>query len=596
MLHRVARTVRVSSTVDSPQAMEDSSLLAAPTSGISVQSRTWEWLAALRQPLNIDLQLVDADARAGVIPLTPRGPADVSRFVDARSPVLRAVVSTTIRTGEHQATSIDGVHIVASCVKVADAAIGALLVARPIAARGDIGDMRGELETIASWLRPAIEAHLVSGPAMEATALDKLSSLGRVLAPAVARASDRAMVMAFAEVMAVWHDVDTHGYVECDDGTFRPEVLLPGIDRASVPAVIAAASVPSDVDASRVIEADGEALGMSAADAVHVARLASTGGRSWLLVFSGPLPADRVSRLRAYLTLLEHWLAHTGAASTSRVVTAMSTSLIDHDDRAQRSGAHALSQALTVAGLRSGVWTVSATDGAVLIRLAEGRHERSNGDGTDAGLTVRRTARGLTMTLTVSAGVDRRVTPQERQAVEAAADLLAHWSIHQLPDVSVDATHGTLEHDRRTRSAHFDELLESIARQSVQRGSAVSLIWLSVVFDVAQGTPGGSRGVQPTSTPAAIARRWVREIRTHLRSADLVGQLTDREIAVLLQDAPDHHAKVVARRLRSLFMNDENASAAPHPLLGFASWAPGDPIPDALVQQARQKAVQHDVS
>jgi hypothetical protein len=81
-----------------------------------------------------------------------------------------------------------------------------------------------------------------------------------------------------------------------------------------------------------------------------------------------------------------------------------------------------------------------------------------------------------------------------------------------------------------------------------------------------------------------------------LRPVDLVGLLTDREIAVLLQDAPDHHAKVVARRLRNLFMNDENAPAAPHPLLGFASWAPGDPIPDALVQQARQKAVQHDVA
>jgi hypothetical protein len=322
--------------------MEDSSLLAAPTSGISVHSRTWEWVAALRQPLDIDLQLVDADARAGAVPLAPCAPADLSRLLDARSPVLRAAVSTTIRTGEHQATSIDGVQIVASCVKVADVAVGALLVARPLAGRDDLAGLRAELEAIASWLRPGIEAHLVSGPAMEATGLDKLSSLGRVLAPAVARASDREMVMAFAEVMAVWHDVDTHGYVEIDDGTFRPEVLLPGIDRASIPAVITPALLPADVNMSRVVEVDGEALGLVTGEAVHVARLASSGGgRSWLLVLSGPLAADRMSRLRAYLTLLEHWLAHAGAASTSRVVTAMSASLIEDDEYVQRSGARA---------------------------------------------------------------------------------------------------------------------------------------------------------------------------------------------------------------------------------------------------------------
>jgi hypothetical protein len=162
--------------------------------------------------------------------------------------------------------------------------------------------------------------------------------------------------------------------------------------------------------------------------------------------------------------------------------------------------------------------------------------------------------------------------------------------------VPLDVRPGDLAHERRSGSAQFGEFLESIARQSVERGNAVSLIWLSVACDVAQAPAADSRGVQSPPAPALIARRWVREIRTHLRPADLVGLLTDREIAVLLQDAPDHHAKIVARRLRDLFMNDENATAAPHALLGFASWAPGDPSPGALVQQARQRAVQPDVT
>jgi len=118
MLHRVAQSARLSNTVDSPQPMEDSSLLAAPESGISAQSRTWEWLAALRQPLNADVQLVDANVVAGVIPGAARGPADLSRLIDARSPLLRAAVSTTIRTDEPQSASIDGVHIIASSIKV----------------------------------------------------------------------------------------------------------------------------------------------------------------------------------------------------------------------------------------------------------------------------------------------------------------------------------------------------------------------------------------------------------------------------------------------------------------------------------------------
>ena len=559
--------------------MEDSSLLAAPD-GISVQSRTWEWLAALRQPLNIDVQLVDANVVCGVIPVAARGPADLSRLIDARSPLLRAAVSTTTRTGEHQSASIDGVHIVTSCIKVADAAIGAVLVARPLGGRDDVTVVRGELEAIASWLRPAIEAHLVSGPTLEATGLDKLSALGRVLAPAVARASDREMVAAFAEVMAVWHDVDTLGYVEGEEGVFRSEVRLPGIDRTRVPSVISLESLPVDIDSSRVVEADGESLGLRGADAVHVARLVSmSGGRTWLLVFSGPIAADLVSRLRAYLTLLEHWLAHTGAASVSRVVTAMSTALIDHDEQSDASGARALSQLLRLLGLRAAAWTINATDGTLLLRIAEGRVDRYTSDGADSSVTMRRTSRGLTMTLVVAPGDTRHITPQESEALAAGADLMAHWSRRLVPEF--DFAQGASSVERRTTSRQFDELLESTARESVQRGSAVSLIMLSL---------------HQSAMAAAIARRWVREIRTHLRSADLVGLLTEREIAVLLQDAPDHHAQAVARRLQNLFMTDENAPAAPHPQLGFVSWAPGDPIPDAIVQQARQKAFRHDVA
>jgi len=582
MLHRVAQSARLSNTVDSPQPMEDSSLLAAPESGISVQSRTWEWLAALRQPLNADVQLVDANVVAGVIPGAARGPADLSRLIDARSPLLRAAVSTTIRTDEPQSASIDGVHIIASSIKVADAAVGALLVARPLGGRDDVAAVRAELEAIASWVRPAVEAHLVSGPALEATGLDKLSALGRVLAPAVAQASDREMVAVFAEVMAVWHDVDTLGYVEGEDGIFRPEVLLPGIDRTRVPSVISPTSLPLDIDSTRVMEVDGESLGMRGAEAVHVARLAAiSGARAWLLVLSGPIAADLVSRLRAYLTLLEQWLAHTGAASVARVVTAMSTAFIDDDEYNDASGARALSQMLRVLGMRSAVWTISATDGTLLLRIVEGRADRDAGDGADAGVTMRRTSRGLTMTLVVAPRDTRHITPQECEALAAGADLLAHWSRRLVPEISFDFSQGAPSIERRTASRQFDELLELVARQSVQRGSAVSLIMLSL---------------HQSAVAAAIARRWMREIRTHLRSADLVGLLTDREIAVLLQDAPDHHAQAVARRLLNLLMTDENAPAAPHPLLGFVSWAPGDPIPDALVQQARQKTCRHDVA
>jgi len=562
--------------------MEDSSLLAAPESGISVQSRTWEWLAALRQPLNIDVQLVDANVVCGVIPVAARGPADLSRLIDARSPLLRAAVSTTTRTGEHQSASIDGVHIVTSCIKVADAAIGAVLVARPLGGREDVTAVRGELEAIASWLRPAIEAHLVSGPALEATGLDKLSALGRVLAPAVARASDRETVAAFAEVMAVWHDVDTLGYVEGEEGVFRSEVRLPGIDRTRVPSVISFESLPVDLDSARVVEADGESLGLRGAEAVHVARLVSmSGGRTWLLVFSGPIAADLVSRLRAYLTLLEHWLAHTGAASVSRVVTAMSTALIDHDEHSDAGGARALSQLLRLLGMRAAAWTISATDGTLLLRIAEGRVDRYMSDGADSSFTMRRTSRGLTMTLVVAPGDTRHITPQESEALAAGADLMAHWSRRLVPELPFDFAPGTPSVERRTTSRQFDELLESTARESVQRGSAVSLIMLSLHQSV---------------MAAAIARRWVREIRARLRSADLVGLLTEREIAVLLQDAPDHHAQAVARRLQNLFMTDENATSAPHPQLGFVSWAPGDPLPDAIVQQARQKTLRHDVA
>jgi PleD family two-component response regulator len=88
-----------------------------------------------------------------------------------------------------------------------------------------------------------------------------------------------------------------------------------------------------------------------------------------------------------------------------------------------------------------------------------------------------------------------------------------------------------------------------------------------------------------TPDAPAVVQHIARQIRSHLRSVDLVGVLGDRDIAVLLQDADKPHSMAVAERVQRLVAIETSAAAT----LGVATWNPGDALPVALVQQAREQ-------
>jgi hypothetical protein len=538
---------------------------------VTLRNRTWDWLAGLRRPLNADIQLVDKHYTPGVPEMPGSVPGEIARLISAGSPALRVLVAATIRTRTTQHALIDGLQIACCAVTPPGVETGALVLARAPGQWTKTADQtRAALEGITLWLCPAVEAHLSSSPPLEAEGLGKLSSLGLLLAAAAARGSDRETVAEFAEVLAVWHDLDTYGYVETANGDFVPEVMLAGIDPATVPATIDKRVLPFTLESSRLVKADGETLGFATSDDVHIARVSLSNSGSWLLLLSGPIAPEHTSRIRLFITLLEHWVAHAAAASVARVVTTMSKPLLEADQQSDASGSRALSELIRALPIQSATWTVATAEGASLLQLTAPAMLPA---GTRSVDVIRSREGTHAMTLAVSQREGRHITPQERQALQAAAELLQQWTEH----VAVDDLRPSA--DRRVSSRRFDDVLERFARQALERGSAVAVIMLSA----GEARPG-------------LAHRWVRQLRTHLRPSDLVGMLADGDVGVLLHDTPSEQVQLVAGRLKRLLTSEDDVTSNVHPVLGVASWAPGDAVPDALVQQAREKAFHRHVA
>jgi GGDEF domain-containing protein len=77
-------------------------------------------------------------------------------------------------------------------------------------------------------------------------------------------------------------------------------------------------------------------------------------------------------------------------------------------------------------------------------------------------------------------------------------------------------------------------------------------------------------------------------LREHLRGGDLVGRLSAGDVGVLLQDASAAQAGFAVARLRRLLERD--GVSLVQVALGTASRNPGDAVPGALAEEARENA------
>jgi hypothetical protein len=534
-----------------------------------VRGRSWDWLLALRRQLNVDVQLVSG----GHAPLLA-GPAvtPVATDIDAllsSVPSLKSAVTTAMRGKTPRYTRIDRVQTICLPVTMGRTVVGALIVARRSATDMSVDD-RSQLEETGSALRHAIEAYLVT-PQTAQGDLDRFRSLGRVLRKPSARESDRDVVAAFAETMAVWHDWEVYGYVETDQGDFAQEVALAGANAGVSPALISRGLLPDVAEPATLANYDAERVGFATTNELVLAKIGNEAG-SWLLVIHGSID-DELPRLRAYLATLEEAMSHVLEAAMARLSTTVAKSLLAEESELDQPVRQAVAQVEQLLGAPWAALTITTATGAPLVRVGSPLltlvGSRSNGDQI---VLVRPVAPQVTMVLAVGWPAGHRPTFHERRLVQTSADLLEAWTRRVVKKSDASG-------ERRLLARSFEEILLQMARHTLESGVPVT----TVVFSFRDPLFG-----------AAEVQTRISRIREQVRPADIVGRLAAGEIGMLLYGTAAERARIVVDRVGHV-LDTADDMWSPVPMsVGFASRSPGEPGAETLIKESRDMASRDD--
>ena len=524
---------------------------------VLARTRSWDWLAALCGKLRVELQLVDDEGAPVLEHNVGTSAPHLSELLASGAAPLRQAIGSAVRNRATQAVSIDDVQVVCLAVAV-DHTVGALVLSR-MATSGiqSAEQIRGELEIIGQWLVSAIEAHLQEAPQPASDALDRLSTLAETLTNAFddrpVGHADRRLISQFADILAIWYDVELYGYVDAPSGDFVPEVMLPGSEPA-MPPVISATALP-EIEFPRFSEAESLRVGFHDHDRVLVTTLSPSAG-SWLLVVRGATETVDLRQLEAYVTLLDGAVLRASANASAHAAAEISKHLLmDGEGRLADAVMPALQALNAVVAAQSLEITIDDHGGHRLLHAASG--EASSGDPVTE--TRRVADHSLFLSMTPIQG--HVATPSQRAVLRVAADLFEGWAHH--------ATGRGRADDRRHRRGALEQLIDRFASQAMERGVPVTAIVLSISED------------------DDAARQWVRELRSQLRAADVVGLLGDREIGLLLDDTSAEEARTIVSRLRAPQGEDRRS---PWTAIGVASRAPGAAESRPLVHEAREQA------
>jgi hypothetical protein len=551
-----------------------STIQVSPPAGRSqfpaaVQRRSWEWLLALRRRLNVDLEIVDDRQEPLLAPPPSPISANIPGFLAAGAPGLREAISTVMQTGTRQGLSIDAVQVVCVPLTVGRTVEGALILAQQRADSVSAERARGALDLMGFWLSNAVEAHLAS-PSSEEGDLDRLSSLCRLLDDSTTHRSDRDIVTAFSEALAIWHDLETYGYIETARGEFVREVSLAGVDPSKSPQAIQRTSLPEGAVLHRISRLDVERLGFSNDQDLVMMRLADKAG-AWVIVVCGAISSSDIPKLGRYFSLLEQAIGRASGASTSRVVAAMARHLLDDGQPVEGQARRALDEVQDALGMSSAALSISSASRAPLVSVGSAPPIAEAGDLVDGRhLTIsRRLPQHYTMSLVAEWPVARRVTRHEHQVAHAAADLFESWArriVRQARDPG----------ERRSAARSYDQDLERFAEQAVGSGIPVTAVVLSF----------SDAALKPGATQARIVR-----LREKVRPTDIVGRLGDGEIGMLLHNAPGGEARAVTARLRRALQEGNGLESSVKVSVGYATREPGQMKPGPLAQEAREDAL-----
>jgi len=263
--------------------------------GTVVEGHSWTWLLDLGRQLNVAVDIVDDRC----VPLLPIDGSDTSDdhaalrgLLSTESSPLRSTIAVATPSTAH-AVAID----TRLCVCHGLSPAGTLVVARKMNAEGT-EDSRLELESIGIWLAAAIDGSLSNGEPDAVADSHMVASLRRLLDEAVARDSARGVVSAFVEALAVWLEIEVHGYVADAPGRFLLSLSPVGADHSAVPAALDDDVVPAGTAMVRLSTSETERFEFtSVPDDVLIRRIAANGSASWVMVFAGTIGRSDEARL-----------------------------------------------------------------------------------------------------------------------------------------------------------------------------------------------------------------------------------------------------------------------------------------------------------
>ena len=547
---------------------DHSSPVAPEPSGfeVAVRARSWDWLLELRRRLKVDIQLVD-DRHTPLLPFSAGGPApSLSGLWEQRESVVVSAVTSALQTRIPQAVAWHGLQIICMPLTVERSTSGVIVLGRMLPSGQDSEASRAQLELVGSWLSTAVEAHLLSPPALHASGVNRIAPLAKLLATAASSESDRELVRLFGEAVAVWHDIDVSGYIEMADGNFVRDVSLPGARKGDRPATISAIGLPDTTELTRLPQGHVDRFGLAVNNEAYVCQLRRGIGRAWLLVFTGAIDAYDLQRLVAYVALLDVALAFAAADAAARVASTLTRRLADVEDAAETRASLALEELRGLLGASSATLTVESTNGGLVLRASSPVIGSQDTAKTSRLTVLNRSDRHYTTTVSISRTEGLQFTPGDHAAATAAAEILNAWAASYRVST-------TARRDRRTGAPGFHEVIERSSREAVERGAPVTAVVLLIRDAV----------LSPGST-----QRWVAGMRGQMRPSDLAGMLAEGEIGLLMHDTTAQHAKNIASRLRAVV---DGLPGTEPILIGVATRVPGLPIVDGIVREARADAL-----
>jgi hypothetical protein len=420
------------------------------------------------------------------------------------------------------------------------------------------------------WKPPVPTSSRTGGSTAEQDTLHSLGAVQRLLIQAIARGSDRDVMSAFAESLAVCEDIEVRAYVETLNGRFQLEVALAGSDPDAAPSVIGADGLPEGVAFARLASADIERLRFTDTEDVIVARVGDPAHVPWLITLSGIIPVEQEARILVYVELLDQALRTVLSQTAVRASWAILEHLLPGGDRVEPAAQAAL------AALSSAVGGAGA---ALVVTMLTGMHVFSLGDAdvfsvprpygeADEIVSTTRILDRYSMTLAVRRLDGVSFTRRERYLLDVASPIFTTW----LTGVLQQPSYGK---DRRGAPPRFDDVVERVAARAIDEGASLSVVLFRL-------TDGAVRG------PAV--RRWVSQVRGQLRPTDLAGLVSESEVAVLLTDTGPEHARVVVDRIRQRVDSDEELMGVVPLSVGIASCSAEQPIRGSVLRAAREDA------